>query len=111
MANAYARRGVLFLRSFSLFIPFTVIPGAAIGSITILIVTRYLHRHVFKWALFGVGVVALVCAVLFLKPMQAEDLEKAQMVAALTELLHTSRMTVQPDPAELLGGFRYDRVG
>lgn len=84
-----------YLKVFLLFIPFTVIP-AAIGSIAILIVTRYLHRHIFKWALFGVSAVGIICAILFLKPMQAEDLEKAQIVAALHQLLHTSRVTVQP---------------
>jgi ABC-2 type transport system permease protein len=84
-----------YLKVFLLFIPFTVIP-AAIGCIAILIVTRYLHRQIFKWMLFGVGAVGIICAILFLKPMQAEDLEKAQIVAALLQLLHTSRVTVQP---------------
>jgi len=93
--NARHVSGVFYLKVFLLFIPFTVIP-AAIGSIAILIVTRYLHRHVFKWALFGVSVVGIICAIFFLKPMQAEDLEKAQIVASLHQLLHTSRVTVQP---------------
>lgn len=84
-----------YLKIFLLFIPFTVLP-AAIGSIAILIVTRYLHRHIFKWGLFGVSAVGIVFAVFFLKPMQAEDLEKTQVVAALHQLLHTSRLTVQP---------------
>jgi ABC-2 type transport system permease protein len=93
--NARHVSGGFYLKVFLLFIPFTVIP-AAIGCIAILIVTRYLHRHIFKWALFGVSFVAILCAILFLKPMQAEDLEKAQVVAALHELLHTSRVAVQP---------------
>ncbi|MGD0061133.1 MAG: hypothetical protein ABSD58_17110 [Verrucomicrobiia bacterium] len=84
-----------YLKVFLLFVPFTVIP-AALGSIAILIVTRYLHRRVFKWALFGVSVVGIATGVTFLKPMQAEQLEQAQMVASLTQLLHNSNMTVQP---------------
>jgi ABC-2 type transport system permease protein len=84
-----------YLKVFLLFIPFTVIP-AALGSIAILIVTRYLHRRVFKWVLFGVSAVGIAAAVTFLKPMQAEQLEQAQMVASLTQLLHNSNMTVQP---------------
>ena len=93
--NARHVSGGFYLKVFLLFIPFTMIPSA-IGSIAILIVTRYLHRRIFKWALFGVSAVGIVCAVLFLKPMQAEDLEKAQMVASLHQLLHNSRLTVQP---------------
>lgn len=84
-----------FLKVFLLFLPFTVIP-AALGSMAILVVTRYLHRHVFKWALFSLGAVGIACAIVFLKPMQAEDLEQAQMVASLQQLLHNSRITVQP---------------
>jgi ABC-2 type transport system permease protein len=84
-----------YLKVFLLFIPFTVIP-AALGSIAILIVTRYLHRRVFKWVLFGVSAVGIAAAVTFLKPMQAEQLEQAQMVASLTQLLHNSNMTLQP---------------
>jgi ABC-2 type transport system permease protein len=55
-----------------------------------------LHRRVFKWALFGVSAVGIAVAVTFLKPMQAEQLEHAQMVASLTQLLHHSSFTVQP---------------
>ncbi|MGO9244768.1 MAG: putative ABC transporter permease subunit, partial [Verrucomicrobiia bacterium] len=84
-----------YLKVFLLFVPFTVIP-AALGSIAILIVTRYLHRRIFKWALFGVSVVGIATGVTVLKPMQAEQLEQAQMVASLTQLLHNSNMTVQP---------------
>jgi ABC-2 type transport system permease protein len=84
-----------YLKVFLLFVPFTAIP-AALGSIAILIVTRYLHRRVFKWALFGASVVGIVTGVTFLKPMQAEQLEQAQMVASLTQLLHNSSVTLQP---------------
>ncbi len=84
-----------YLKVFLLFVPFTAIP-AALGSIAILVVTRYLHRRVFKWALFGVSVVGIVTGVTFLKPMQAEQLEQAQMVASLTQLLHNSNVTLQP---------------
>ncbi len=78
-----------------LFLPFTAIP-AALGSMVILIVARYLHRRVFKWALFGMGAVGIAAAVVFVKPMQAATLEQEQMVAALQQLLHNSRVTVQP---------------
>jgi ABC-2 type transport system permease protein len=84
-----------YLKVFLLFVPFTVIP-AALGSIAILVVARYLHRHVFKWALFGVSAVGIACGFLFLRPMQAEDLEQPQVVAAIQQLLHNSRLTVQP---------------
>src|ERR1017187_1245250 len=57
--NARHVSGGFYLKVFLLFIPFTVIP-AAIGCIAILIVTRYLHRHIFKWALFGVSFVAIL---------------------------------------------------
>ena len=87
--------GWFYLKVFLLFIPFTVIP-AALGSIVILMVARYLHRRLFKWVLFGVGAVGLACAVFFLKPMQAEDMEPAQMRAALQKLLHNTRVTERP---------------
>ena len=87
--------GWFYLKVFLLFMPFVTIP-AALGSLVILMVARYLHRRMFKWALFGVGAAGLACAIVFLKPMQAEDLEQAQMVAALQQLLHNSRVTVQP---------------
>jgi ABC-2 type transport system permease protein len=84
-----------YFKVFVLFIPFTVIP-AALGSATILVVTRYFHRRVFKWALFGVSVFGIAMGGMFLKPMQAEQLEQAQMVASLTQLLHNSKVTLQP---------------
>jgi ABC-2 type transport system permease protein len=87
--------GWFYLKVFLLFVPFMTIP-AALGSMVILIVARYFHRRIFKWALFGFSAVGIACAVVFLKPMQAEDLDQAQMVAALQELLHNSRVTAQP---------------
>ncbi|HTS19171.1 MAG TPA: hypothetical protein VMP11_16465 [Verrucomicrobiae bacterium] len=84
-----------YLKVFLLFIPFTVIP-AALGLIAILVVTRYLHRRIFKWAIFGVSLVGITAGVTFLKPMQAEQLEQAQMVASLTHLLRNSNLTLQP---------------
>lgn len=84
-----------YLKVFLLFIPFTLIPSA-LGSIIILVVTRYLHRRVFKWALFGLSAVGIAAAVTFLKPMTAESLESQQVVATLNQLLHNSNVTVQP---------------
>ena len=43
-----------YLKVFLLFVPFTLIPSA-LGSMAILVVTRYLHRCVFKWALFALA--------------------------------------------------------
>jgi ABC-2 type transport system permease protein len=69
---------------------------AALGSLIILLVARYLHRRLFKWALFGLGSIAVLCCVLFLKPVNAADLQEAQMIGALNQLLHNSRLTVAP---------------
>lgn len=87
--------GWFYVKVFLLFLPFTVIP-AALGSIVILIIARYLHRRVFKWALFGVGAVGIAWAAVFVKPMEAANFEPAQMVAALQHLMQNSRVTVQP---------------
>lgn len=84
-----------YLKVFLLFVPFMAIP-AALGSLVILVVARYLHRRMFKWVLFGFSAVGIACAVVFLKPMQAEDLDSVQMVAALQDLLRNSRVTAQP---------------
>ena len=84
-----------YLKVFLLFVPFTVIPSA-FGSMAILVVTRYLHRRVFKWALFGLSAVGIAYGVAFLKPVTAESLGQAQMVATLHQLLHNSNATVQP---------------
>jgi ABC-2 type transport system permease protein len=87
--------GWFYVKAFLLFVPFTIIP-AAVGSLLVLLVTRYLHRRMFKWALFGLGVLLVAAAVLFLKPMEPEKLQRAEMVTALNQLLHNSRITVQP---------------
>ena len=84
-----------YVKALLLFVPFTAIP-AALGSLVILLVTRYLHRRVFKWVLFGVGSAVLVACALLVKPMNASDLQSEQMVGALNRLLHNSRLTVWP---------------
>ncbi|MGA2138870.1 MAG: hypothetical protein ABSH14_08425 [Verrucomicrobiia bacterium] len=84
-----------YLKVFLLFVPFTLIPSA-LGSMAILVVTRYLHRCVFKWALFGLSAMGIAYGVVFLKPVTAESLGQAQMVATLHQLLHNSNVTVQP---------------
>ncbi|HUI07075.1 MAG TPA: hypothetical protein VL486_08715 [Verrucomicrobiae bacterium] len=87
--------GWFYMKVFVLFLPFTAIP-AALGAIVILVIARYLHRRVFKWALFGIGAVGIACAAVFIKPMEAENFEPPQMVAALQHLMQNSRVTVQP---------------
>jgi ABC-2 type transport system permease protein len=84
-----------YLKVFVLFLPFTVIP-AALGSLLILLVTRYLHRRLFKWVLFGISVTAIIVVVFWLKPIQVAELQQAQMIAAMNQLLRNSSITVQP---------------
>lgn len=85
-----------YVKAFLLFIPFTVIP-AAIGSLVILLVTRFLHRRVFKWALFGIGSAVLLGCALFVKPMSASDLQvDDRVIGALEQLFRNSRLTVAP---------------
>lgn len=97
VAYGLARQvGLLFyVQVFLLFLPFTMIP-AAIGSMVILAVTRYLHRRVFKWVLFGLGAMALVACVVFVRPINAADLQEAQMIGALDQILRNSRFTRFP---------------
>ena len=83
--------GWFYLKVFLLFLPFIIIP-AALGSLVIMVVTRYLHRRVFKWMLFGLGAIALVLAVVLIKPMETARLQEA----ALDQLLHNSRVAVKP---------------
>lgn len=87
--------GWFYLKVFALFLPFAVIPGA-LGSLVILVMTRYLHRQMFKWLLFGVGTIIIGAAVVFLRPVAASQIEPTQMVAALNQLLHHSQVTLQP---------------
>jgi ABC-2 type transport system permease protein len=84
-----------YLKVFVLFLPFTMIP-AALGSLVILLVTRYLHRRLFKWTLFGIGATAIIVVIFCLRPMQVADLQGAQMIAAMNQLLRNSSITVQP---------------
>ena len=52
VATFYLKVGLLLL-------PFTMIP-AALGALVILLVTRYLHRRLFKWGVFGLGSVTIL---------------------------------------------------
>jgi ABC-2 type transport system permease protein len=87
--------GWFYLKVLLLYLPFIMIPGS-LGALVILVVTRYLHRGIFKWALFGISAVVIGWAVAFLKPMEVERLQDAQMISVLNQLLHNSRLTVQP---------------
>ncbi|MCG3148516.1 MAG: hypothetical protein PCFJNLEI_01960 [Verrucomicrobiae bacterium] len=86
---------IFYLKVFVLFLPFTMIP-AAVGSLVILAVTRYLHRRVFKWVLFGVGAMVLLACVFFVRPINAADLQESQMIGALDQILRNSRFTRYP---------------
>jgi ABC-2 type transport system permease protein len=97
LAYGVARHAGLwfYVKAVLLFVPFTVIP-AALGSLVIVIVTRYLHRRVFKWALFGAGTLVVVGCALLVKPINAADLQEPHMSLALNQLLRNSRLTVWP---------------
>jgi ABC-2 type transport system permease protein len=87
--------GWFYVKVLLLYLPFIMIPGA-LGALVILLVTRYLHRQVFKWALFGLSAAAIACAVVFLKPMNVQTVQDGQMISVLNQLLRNSRLTVQP---------------
>ncbi len=87
--------GWFYLKAFLLFLPFTMIP-AAIGSLVILVITRFLHRRMFKWALFGLGSAVVIAAAYFIKPMQVAEVQHAEMISAMNQLLHNSRLVLQP---------------
>ena len=84
-----------YLKALLLFVPFIVIP-ASVGLLVILFVTRYLHRQLFKWALFGLGTLAIIGAVLLVRPMDAGQLQQAEMISSMNQLLHNSRLALQP---------------
>jgi len=78
-----------------LLLPFAIIP-AALGSLLILLVTCYLDRRVFKWAVFGFGTVLIAAVSVVLKPVEADRLQSGQTLVLLGELLHNSRASLQP---------------
>jgi ABC-2 type transport system permease protein len=84
-----------YLRIALLFIPFIIIPGA-VGGLIVLFVTRYLHRRLFKWSLMAIGVVALLGATFFLRPLESADNESVQMMETVNQLLRGSRLALQP---------------
>lgn len=87
--------GWFYLKIVLLYLPFIMIPGA-LGALVIMMVTRYLHRRVFKWALFSVSALAIGWVVICLKPIDVEKLQDAQMIAVLNQLMRNSHLTVQP---------------
>ncbi len=99
MLLAYGHvRGVnawFYIQAFLLFIPFTVIP-ACIGALIILVITRFFHRRLFKFILFGAGATAIFAALILLKPAEVVDLPQAQSYAILTKLMINSSVTVHP---------------
>lgn len=69
--------GWFYLKAFLLFLPFVMIP-ATVGSLVILMVTRFMHRRMFKWGLFGIGTLGVIAAVFFLRPMDVTQLQQAR---------------------------------
>ncbi len=90
---AYGRAhqvGTLFyLKVFMLLRPFMII-AAAIGSLGILLVARYLRRRAFKWSLFALAAAFLAFAVFHFKPGHASP------DGTIGELLRTSHITLTP---------------
>lgn len=84
-----------YFKAFVLFLPFIMIP-AALGLLAILIVTRFMHRRVFKWALFGFGGLGLLLAIFFLKPIDVSQVNQTEMISVMDQLMRSSRITVQP---------------
>ena len=84
-----------YVKVFLLFLPFTIIP-AALGSLAIMLVARYLHRRLFKLVLFGLGTVLIIVAATFIKPIEISKLQDAEMITTLGKLLHNSRVSLQP---------------
>lgn len=84
-----------YLKVGLLMLPFALMP-AAIGSLVILVVARYLHRRLFKWVVFGLGSAAIIIVAVVLKPADFAELQGTNMMVTLDQLLHNSRVTVQP---------------
>src|SRR2546426_3280570 len=84
-----------YLKAVLLFVPFTIIP-ATIGALAVLFITRYLHRRVFKWLLFGVGSAMLLGCALLVKPISASDLQEERLTGTLDQLLQRSNVTIFP---------------
>jgi ABC-2 type transport system permease protein len=83
--------GWFYLNVFLLFMPFIIIP-AALGSLVIMLMTRFLQRRMFKWILLGLGCVALVASLVALKPMDMVGAREA----AFNQLLQNSRVALEP---------------
>lgn len=84
-----------YAKAFVLMFPFAAIP-AALGLLVILFIARFLHRQVFKWALFALATVVVCWAIFFLKPMEPGGLREAEMFSMMNQLLRNSRLTIQP---------------
>jgi len=87
--------GWFYLKALLLFIPFTVIP-AAIGSLAVLLVARFLHRRAFKWLFFGLGAAAIAGGLVFLRPMDVSQVQQTELISVMNQLLSNSRAAVQP---------------
>ncbi|NQU09387.1 hypothetical protein HQ590_01235 [bacterium] len=87
--------GWFYLKALLLFVPFTMIP-AAVGSLAVLLVARFLHRRAFKWMLFGLGAAAVASGVVFLRPMDVSHVQQTELISVMNQLLRNSRLAVQP---------------
>jgi ABC-2 type transport system permease protein len=87
--------GEFYVLACLLFLPFILIPSA-LGALVVVTVTRFLDRRMFKWVLIGTGAVFAVGAALVLRPMEPDQLEYAQMMQTLNQLLRGSRVAMEP---------------
>lgn len=93
-----AARGVggwFFVVAGILFVPFIVIAGA-LGAMVVLLVTRYLHRQVFKWLVLAAGGMVIISAAFLLRPMRPEQMEGLALMETVNQLLRGSQVALQP---------------
>jgi len=99
-----------YLKVFLLFVPFTLIPSA-LGSMAILVVTRYLHRCVFKWALFGLSAVGIAYGVAFFEAGDGGEPGTGTDGGYAPRVTPQQQRDRSADTPELLGGVEHDCLG
>jgi ABC-2 type transport system permease protein len=79
-----------YVKIAALYLPFIVIP-AVCGSWAVLLLSRYLHRRVFKIAVLLICAGGLVAAYLVMKPTDVERLSNSQYEQLFHELMQNTR--------------------